>query len=184
MADPLYLSLWLKSYSALALPVYLKKALSVFPVSKLSPGAILRVYALSFREAPQLEEFYDGEVDAQDAAARAQDLLHEDCAIQVETKWDLYQWDEEWQLKPARVWIEVYGPEFESDRGEHVRIDFGDEGLFLPSPRSDQLRPVQSNIRSLLHLTQDLAAELSAERQLLWSDNDEDFIEQLRAALD
>ena len=41
-------------------------------------------------------------------------------------------------------------------RAEHIWIDLGREDLYLPQPRSDQLRPVQSYIRSILHLATDL----------------------------
>ena len=44
MADPLYLSFWLKNYSALGLPIYFRKAIEVFPVSKLAPGGTLLLY--------------------------------------------------------------------------------------------------------------------------------------------
>lgn len=184
MSDPLFLSLWLRGYSPIALPVYLKKAMAVFPVSKLMPGGALRVYALGFHEAPLLEEFIDGEPSPEAVARRAQEFLHEDCAFQVETRWDLYQWNREWELKPARVLIEVYGPEFDSPRGEHVRLDFGGQQMFLPQEHSDQLRPVQSNIRSLLHLAQDLENELAVDRRILWSEEEEDFASRLRSMLD
>lgn len=184
MADPLFLSLWLRGYSPIALPVYLRKALSVFPYSTLSPMSVLRIYALSPHEAPIFEEFIEGIPDPQAVAQQAQEFLHEDCAFQLETQWDLYQWDGEWELKPSRVVIEVYAPEFEGAAGEHVRVDLGPEGLFLAQPQSDQLRPVQSNIRSVLRLTQDLEEELSAERRLLWSDEEENFAERLGLLLD
>jgi hypothetical protein len=184
MGDPIFLSLWLRGYSPLALPVYFKKAVKAFPHSKLNPRGVLRVYALSFQEAPQLEEFFDEEIDAQAAVELAQQFLHEDCAFQLETTWDIYQWDGEWELKPAKVSIEVYGPEFDSACGEHMRIDFGPQGLFLPAEQSDQLRPVQSNIRSLLHYVQDLENELSVERRTLWAEDEENFAERLRAMLD
>lgn len=184
MGDPLFLSLWLRGFSAIALPVYLRKALSVFPNSTLLPGGVLRVYALSFHESPQLEEFIDGNIDAAAVARRAQEFLHEDCAFQVEARWDLYQWDGEWELKPTRVLIEVYAPEFDAPRGEHFRVDFGGERLYLPHENSDHLRPVQSNIRSLLRFSQDLENELTVDRRILWSEEEENFAERLRATLD
>jgi hypothetical protein len=184
VSDPLFLSLWLRGYSAIALPVYLKKSLAVFPYSKLMAGGVLRAYALSFQESPLLEEFIDGEPVADAMARRAQEFLHEDSAFQLETRWDLYHWTGEWELKPARVLIELYGPEFDAPRGEHVRVDFGAQQLFLPQEQSDQLRPVQSNIRSLLHLAQDLENELAVDRRILWSEEDEDFASRLRSMLD
>ncbi len=184
MGDPLFLSLWLRGYSPIALPVYLRKALALFPYSALAPMSVLRVYALSFREAPIFEEFIEGVPDPQAVAQQAQEFLHEDCAFQLETQWDLYQWNGEWELKPSRVLIDVYTPEFEDAAGEHARVDLGAEGLYLPQPHSDQLRPVQSNIRSVLRLAQDLEEELSVERRLLWSDDEANFAERLAALLD
>lgn len=184
MGDPLFLSLWLRGYSPIALPVYLRKALSVFPYSALSPKSVLRIYALSLHEAPIFEEFIEGVPDPQAVAQQAQEFLHEDCAFQLETLWDLYQWNGEWELKPSRVLIEVYASEFEGAAGEHVRVDLGPQELYLPQPQSDQLLPVQSNIRSVLRLTQDLEEELSSERRLLWSDEEENFAQRLGALLD
>lgn len=184
MGDPLFLSLWLRGYSPIALPVYLRKALSIFPYSTLAPMSVLRIYAISLHEAPIFEEFIEGIPDPQAVAQQAQEFLHEDCAFQLETQWDLFQWDGEWGLKPSRALIEVYAPEFEGAGGEHVRVDLGPNGLYLPQPQSDQLRPVQSNIRSLLRLTQDLEEELTVERRLLWSDEEENFAERLGALLD
>ncbi len=75
--------------------------------------------------------------------------------------------------------VEVYGPDFESASGEHLLVDAGPEDLFLPNPASDQWRPVQSNIRSVLHLAQDLDAALPVERRLLWSETEENFAARL-----
>jgi hypothetical protein len=158
--------------------------MEVFPVSKLAPHGVLRVFALSFQEAPQLEEFHDsGVADWNEALRGAQELLHDDCAWQYETRWDVWQWDGEWRLKPAMVRIEVFGPAFESPDGEHVHIEFADESQFLPNPHSDQLRPVQSNLRSLLRLSQELEDALVVERHLLWSETEENFAERLEELL-
>jgi len=184
MHDPLFLSLWLRNFAAVGLPLYLKKAVAVFPQSRLRPGGVLRVYPLSFREAPLLEEYFDGALDPQAAAERAQQHLNDDVAFQVQLRWDLYQWTGEWELKPSTVFIEIFGPEFDTPRGEHVRIDLGPQRLYLPEEHSDNLRPVQSNIRSVLHLTGDLEKELIAERKLLWTEDEENFAERLKALLD
>lgn len=183
MGDHLFLSFWLAGFSPLAMSVYARKLLARFPHSKLEPRSTLRVYALSFQEAPQLEEFIDGELDPKAAVEAAQHFLQEDCAVQLETRWDLWQWEDEWQLRPSRAWLEVCGPEFDSPRGEHIRIDCGPESLFLPHPSSDQLRPVQSNLRSLLHLAHDLENDLMVERRLLWSEEDDNFAARVETML-
>lgn len=183
MADPLFLSFWLKGYHAMGLPIYLAKTLEVFPYSKLAPGGMLRVFALSFNEAPQFERWIDGAADPREMSQLAQEFLHEDIAIQFETRWDLWQWDGQWALKPSTALIECFGPQFESDRGEHVRVQAGPDNLYLPNPKSDQWRPVQSNIRSLLHLSMDLENALPVEKRLLWSEDDENFAERLQGML-
>lgn len=184
MGDPLFLSYWLKGFQALGLPVYFEKALEVFPFSQLQPGGILRVHAVSFQEPPQLERAFAGALDLKAIAALAREFLHTDCAFSLETQWDLWRWDEDWALRPSRVSIEVYAPDFESPGGEHLLIDAGPEGLYLPNPHSDQWRPVQSNIRSVLHLAQDLDAALPVERRRLWSDTEENFSARLEEYLD
>jgi hypothetical protein len=179
MRDPLFLSVWLKGFSPVAMPVYLKKALDLFPFSKLSPGAILRVYPFSFQETPVIENPFDGGFEVADLTAAAQEFMHEDTCVQVETRWDLWQWDGDWQLKPSRVYIEVFGPDFETDRAEQIRFDLGGEDIYLPSEFSDQLKTVQSNIRSVLRLVRDVEAAFSVEKRLLWSGSGEDFAERL-----
>lgn len=184
MHDPLFLSLWLKNFAPVGLPLYLKKAIAVFPQSRLLPGGVFRIIPLAFREAPLLEEPYDGNLDPQAAASRVQEHLHDDIAIQVEMRWDIYQWTGEWEMKPSRVYLEIFGPQFEAPLGEHLRLDLGPQRLYLPEPSSDALRPVQSNIRSVLHLATDLENELIAERRLLWTEDEENFAERLKALLD
>ncbi len=184
MHDPLFLSLWLKNFSPAGLPLYLKKAVSVFPQSRLLPGGVFRIYPIAFREAPLLEEYYDGDLDPQAAASRVQEHLHTDIAVQVQLRWDIYQWTGDWELRPSAVLLEVFGPEFESPRGEHLRLDLGPQRLYLPEPSSSQLRPVQSNIRSILHLASDLENELVAGRRLLWTEDEENFAEKLQMLLD
>lgn len=184
MGDPLFLSYWLKGFQPMGLPIYFEKALEVFPYSKLRPGGVLRVHAVSFHEPPQLERVIAGDIDPKQIAGLAREFLHTDCAFTLETHWDLWQWEGDWALQPARVSIEAYAPEFATAQGEHLLVDAGPEHLFLPNPQSDQWRPVQSNIRSVLHLAQDLDAALPVERRLLWSDTEENFMARLEEFLD
>ena len=184
MGEPLYLSMWLADFTPLALPLYFRKALEVFPFSKLSPAIVLRVYAISFLETPVFECFIDGAMEAREVAELAQEHLHDDCCYQLEASWDLLQWDREWTIQPSKVCIELYAPNFERDMDDQLRITLGDESLFLPHPVSDRLRPVQSNIRSILHLADDLEGALSVDRRLLWSAEDENFAERLALLLD
>jgi hypothetical protein len=176
MKDPLYFSAWLRGYSPLALPVYFKKALQSFPVSKLRPGGVLRVHALNANEPPLLEEVYDAEIqDWQLVISRAQEFLHQDCGFFFDTHWDLWRWDDEWSLQPERATLCCYGPQFECALGENLSVEFEEEALFLPNPNSDQLRPVQSNLRSLVRLASELEENLPMTRRTLWSEERENF---------
>lgn len=184
MRDPLYFSAWLRNYSPLALPVYFKKALQSFPVSKLRPGGVLRVHALSANEPPLLEEIYEGDIaDWQPLISQAQGFLHADSGFFFETHWDLWRWDGEWSLKPARVLIGCFGPDFESGLGENLCVEFEEEALFLPNPHSDQLRPVQSNLRSLVRLATELEENLPMTRRTLWSEERENFADYVAELL-
>ncbi len=184
MRDPLLLTLWLKGYSSLALPVYFRKLAAVFPLSRLAPCALFRIVPISWSEPAALEEEFEADQGLAELSTIVQEHLHADCAYQLETRWDLLQWAEgEWRLAPSPVTLELYGDAFESESGEHLRIDFGPESLYLPDGRSDNLKPVQSNIRSLLHFVEDIDHALPVERRLLWSESDENFAERLATLL-
>lgn len=183
MADPLFLSLWVKDPSPLALPVYFRKAIEVFPFSRLATGGVLRVHAISFNEAAIYEEWFDDIPEPRSIADAAQQFLNGDVAFSLETKWDLWSFDGDWALKPSPITIECYAPLFDSPLNEQIRLDAGPEYLFLPHPSSDQLRPTQSNIRSLLHLASDLEDALAASRVSVWSENTEDLASRLETLL-
>ena len=190
MGDPLFLSLWLGGFSPLALPIYFRKPLRSSRSPNSRPVRCLRVWAVSFHEVPVFESFLDTAVDAREAAGLVQEFLHDDCCVQAETRWDLWLWDGDWALKPSRVCIELHAPLFEHDvlnplgEAEQIWIDLGREELYPPQPKSDQLRPVQSNIRSILHLADDLEEALTVERRLLWSESEDNFAERLTLLLD
>ncbi len=136
------------------------------------------MHALSVNEPPVLEEVVAEEVaDWQPLVARAQEFLNRDCGFYFETHWDLWRWDGEWSLQPERAIIGCYGPDFESALGEHLSVEFQEESLFLPNPNSDQLRPVQSNLRSLVRLATELEENLPMDRRTLWSEERENFAE-------
>jgi len=180
MPDHLHLSLWLRGVPTLLLPATFKKVLDEFPFSKLRPEVTLRVLALDFTEPPLLEKEFDSALDTGELASSAQDFLHEDAAFELEAHWELWRWDGEWSLKPSPVILDVYGPQFDSPTGEHVKLDLGLEDLFLPEENAPaSLRPVQSNLRSVLRLISDLEGVLTVEKKMLWSDSGEDFLERL-----
>jgi len=183
MPDHLYLSFWVEGHSALSVPTAFKKVIEEFPFSRLRPEATLRVHALEFSEAPLLETVFEVIPDAEEVVNAAREFLHDDVAFQLDAFWELWQWDGDWSLKPSPVSIEVYGPEFASDLGEHIRFDLGVETLYLPPDDSGILRPLQSNIRSILHLEKDMEATFKVRKQSLWSEEGENFAERLEALL-
>ncbi len=78
-----------------------------------------------------------------------------------------------------------FGPEFESDAGEHLQIDFGIDTWFLPQAEAPgSARLAQSNIRSLLSLVHELDDVLAIERRRLETESGENFAERLQAALE
>jgi len=69
-------------------------------------------------------------------------------------------------------------------RGDHLRIEFGLDALFLPIAGVDgSLRMGQSNLKSLLHLVSDLEEVLDIESRQVWSESGANFADVLRTAL-
>lgn len=185
MPDRLYFSCRLREASEPQTLQQFGKLLGVFPFSKLAKrGPVLRIYAIQLVEPPVFErEFPVGtEVDFIIEAMR--EFLHADCACEIDTFWDLWQYDGDWKLRPAPLTLACYGPQFESDHGDHLRIEFGLDALFLPMPGVEgSLRMGQSNLRSLLHLVRDLERVLDIESRQVWSESGANFVEVLRTAL-
>jgi hypothetical protein len=63
-------------------------------------------------------------------------------------------------------------------------VDAGAEALFLPDSEAPMgFRAVESNIRSLLHLTEDLRSALPLEKLLLWSESGKTSLSAWRRCL-
>ena len=188
MMDRLYLSYWLRGYTAFAMTRSLEAVIRRFPFSRLLPDVLLRVQAVDAAEPPLLERRFGGALDLEALLLAVREYHHSDCAYELESFWDLWQIETEsaqWKLAPARVLLIGYGPEFPSELGEQVRIEFGPEAQFLPPPKlSDNLAPVRHNIRALLHLVEDLDGALTVEKRLLWSESGANFAARLAEALD
>jgi len=185
MSDRLYLSCWVRGFKESNMLRHFGKVLEWFPFSRLAQrGPVLRVYALEYVEPPLLERPFDLDADAEDMTAAALPFVQPDCSIEIDGFWDLWQYDTEWKLRPAAVTLTVFGPKFERDNDDHLRIDFGLDGKFLPTPGLEgSLRMGQSNIRSLLHLSGELERELPLERRLVWSESGASFAEILAQAV-
>jgi hypothetical protein len=184
VAEQVYLSLWLRQFNERNMLRYFENVLGKFPFSRLSPAGTLRVYAIEFSEPPALERLFPEGVEAVEAAVAAREFHNPDCAYQIEANWDLYQWDSDWRLAPARVLLTCYGPEFTGGDGEHVSLDLGGDLLYLPQADAPgSYRAVQSNVRSLLHLSEELRASLPVDRLRLWSESGENLAERLDAMI-
>lgn len=183
MADRLYLSLWLKNSSPLTLTRRYFKILDQFPFSKLAPTLLLTVRAVSNREAPLVEDSF-ADSSALDKVRSAVDAWSvTDACFEIEAAWDLLQPQEgDWKLQPSKVMLMAYGPEFEHEKGEDLRIEFGNEALFLPESEAPaSFRFVEANIRSLLRLVKELETAIPVEKRLLWSESGDNFAERLSA---
>lgn len=185
MADRLSLSLWLRGGAAQNQLRRFEKLLRLFPYSKLSTGdSILRILAMDFSQPPVTESRLEAGFDPGEVARLAGEFLNPDSGFEFITTWDLWRFDgRDWQLAPAVVSIFCFGPEFQSEEGEHLRIDFGDERQFLPQPDQKGFAMVQSNIRSLLQLVHQIENELPVDRRQLWSESGDNFADKLKVAL-
>ncbi|MBS1825820.1 MAG: hypothetical protein JST93_10905 [Acidobacteria bacterium] len=186
MSDRLTLSCWLRNFGPLSMIPQWEKLLGVFPFSKLSQrSTVLRVYAVNLSEPVIFERAYAPPFDPAEAVAISREFQHEDCAYQLECAWDLMELGEQdWQMAPVNVSLWCFGPEFDNDTTDHVRVEFGLEDTFLPSPDDDaSIRASHTNLRSLMRLVDQIGAKLPVERKHLWSESGVNFAQKLQAAL-
>jgi hypothetical protein len=190
MSDRLYLSCWVNGFSDSTMLRHYAKLLDTFPISKLSlRPQTMRVHAVSYSEPTVAEKPFEPTVGPKEMLEAAKDFTGGDCACDIETAWDLWQFDDDWKLSPAPVVISCFGPDFEHDAldqygGDHLRIDFGLDAKFLPMPGvKGSLRMQQSNIRSLLYLVSQIEAALPLSRRQLWSESGANFAEILAKAV-
>jgi hypothetical protein len=186
MSDRLYLSCWVREFSDSNMLRRFGKMLELFPFSKLAKGGpVLRVYALNYAEPPVLERAFDPGADVADMIAAARDFAQPDCCVEIEPAWDLWQYNGEWKVLPAPVTLSCFGSQFENESDDDLRIDFGLDSKFLPSPDVEgSLRIQQSNLRSLLYLGAQIEKNLPLERRLLWSESGANFAEVLEETLE
>ncbi|MFB3777111.1 MAG: hypothetical protein ACE141_05845 [Bryobacteraceae bacterium] len=183
MADLLYLSFWLRGFNGRSMLRTLERALLLFPFSASSPGVTtLRIYALQYAEPPLLETFYDRPTPPDAAIQAASEFEGPDCCYLAGGYWDLWQRDSGWRLMPAPVTVGCYGPEFENELGDQLRIELGLDSHYLPRPGvPESSAKVKSNIRSILRLAQELDQALPVDKRRLWTESGEDFAERLRS---
>jgi hypothetical protein len=185
MADQLYLSFWLRNHTEMTMLRNYEKLLKLFPFSRLARHpSTFKVLAIDYSEAPVLEIPFPQPVAIEGVLAAAKDFQNADSCYWLDTWWDLWQFDKDWELAPSRASLCCFGPQFERENGEHLAIEFGIDAHFLPQPElPNSLRMIQSNIQSLLKLVHDLDDALPVETRRLWSESGDNFSDKLHQAL-
>lgn len=191
MTDQLFLSVWLSRHARRDRLRYFEKLLRGFPFSQREqPQSAVTIQAVSTTEPPLLERPMNGPLDLDVVIPIFRDYQGDDVAYVVDGWWDLWQLDQDWALRPARVTLSCFGPEFDSgterleQEQEDLRIDFGVDSSFLPSPDvMGSPRLVESNVKSLLRLVHDLEQLLPVERRRLETESGENFADRLARVL-
>jgi hypothetical protein len=137
-----------------------------------------------------MERPFNGPLDIDAVIETFKDYEGEDIAYIVEGFWDLWQFNEDWKLQPARVALSCFGPEFDNGteratgEQEDLRVDFGVDTNFLP--RTDvagSAKLTESNIKSLLRLVHELERILPVETRRLETESGENFADRLQRVL-
>ena len=191
MTDQLSLSLWLARNRQSSRLRQFEKLLRLFPFSQRpQPQSVISVQAVDAREPALLERPVNGPVDPSEVMEALQEYSGDDVAYHLESWWDLWRFDEDWRLAPARVSLGCFGPEFDNCTGkkiqeqEDLRIDFGVDSYFLPQPEiTGSAKLVESNIKSLLRLVHELDSALPVERRRLETESGENFANRLQETL-
>jgi hypothetical protein len=191
VTDQLFLSIWLDRAGKKNRVRQFEKLLRLFPFSQRDqPQSVISILAVNNTEPPLLERPATGPVDIDELMATLSDYTGEDVAYSVEGWWDLWIYDGDWKLSPARVLLSCFGPEFDncSDRSpqdqEDLRIDFGVDSRYLPDdeiPGSPRL--VASNVTSLLRVVHEADATLSVAARQLQTESGTNFAEHLELSL-
>jgi hypothetical protein len=185
MADRLYLSCWLRSFTEDNMLRHYQKMLELFPFSKLSQrGPQVRVYALENAEPSQFEQDFAPGTEPRVIIEAARDFMHDDGLCEIAGTWDLWQMKGDWKLAPSPVTLSCFAVQFDNPQGDHLRVDFGLESLFVPDPTVEGgLRMGQSNLKSLVHYVHEIERALALDRRLLWSESGTNPAEAIANAL-
>jgi hypothetical protein len=191
VTDQLSLSIWLAAGGRQNRLKQFEKVLRAFPFSqRAQPQSTVSVQAVDETEPPLLDRPLNGPIDVTDVISIFRDYAGDDVAYQLESWWDLWPFDRDWKLAPARISFACYGPQFdngtarEAGEQEDMRIDFGVDSYFLPQPElPGSTKLIESNIKSLLRLVHELDSMLPVERRRLETESGENFAERLHSML-
>jgi len=191
VTDQLFLSIWLERRVRANRLRHFEQMLRLFPFSQREqPESVVSIQAIDTTEPALLERSLNGPLDVTDVFATLRDYEGDDVAYQIESWWDLWRYDGDWQLRPTRVSAWCFGPGFDngSERAgghqEDLRIDFGLDSHFLPGDEvTENVKLIESNIRSLLRLVHELELSLPVERRRLETESGENFADRLQQVL-
>jgi hypothetical protein len=191
VTDQLFLSIWLEPSARAQRTRHFESLLRLFPFSQREqPQTAISIHAVDSREPPLFERLVNGPLDLDEVLPMFVDYSGDDVAYRVESWWDLWQYDGDWKLSPARVALACFGPDFDGQTHrdeaaqEDLRIDFGVDAHYLPQPEvPGSARLVESNIKSLLRLVHELESTLPVRRRRLETESGENFAERLRSVL-
>jgi len=191
VTDQLSLSIWLEFSQSNVLRHHFETMLRLFPFSQREqPLTTLSIHAIDTAEPPLLERPMTGPLDVEDVLAVLNEYDARDVAYRLESWWDLWQYDRDWTLKPVRVILSCFGPEFDNGTGEAIRdqedlrIDFGVDAHYLPQPEvPGSARLVESNIKSLLRLVHEVENSMPVRKRVLSTESGENFADRLQRLL-
>jgi len=186
MADQLYLSCWLRGFTEHNMLRHFEKLLRTFPHSRLGRhAATLKITPVDFTVPALLERPFEQPFQVSEVIIAAKEFQNPDCCYQLDTAWDLWQFDgSDWSVMPSRASLVCFGPEFEKDLGENLRVDFGVDANFLPATDLEgSAKMIESNIRSLLRLVHDVDDLPGMDRRQLWTESGENFADRLQQVL-
>lgn len=186
MAEPLYFSLWLKDFRQENMLEHFSTILSGFPFSAFFPGIqSLTIRAISDAEPDVVDEGYEENITVEEAIAQAGEFNHDDSAYELTAYWDLWQnIEDEWLLRPRQVQLSCFGPYYENDLGDHIRLALGYDTEFLPDPADPRsITAAASNLRSVARLAETLGQASGVASRLLWSPSDDNFLARLEDAV-
>ncbi len=191
VTDQLFLSIWLIPQTRRERLRLFEKALRSFPFSQREqPQSAVLIQGISVTEPPLLERPLNGPLDVDALTEIFRDYEGPDIAYVVDSWWDLWQFDGDWQLQPTHVTLSCFGAEFDNgterapEEQEDLRIDFGVDSSFLPRTEVEGgARLIESNIKSLLRLVHELERILPIETRRLETESGENFADRLQRVL-
>ena len=191
MTDQLFLSIWLDRHVRSNRLKQFRSLLRLFPFSQRDqPQTTISIQAIDTTEPTLLERAINGPVDIEDVESTFVDYSGDDLAYEVESWWDLWQFDGDWALRPARVILSCFNAEFDngteraSVEQEDLRIDFGIDTHYLPMPEvQGSARMVESNVKSLLRLVHQIESTLPVANRRLETESGENFADRLQQLL-